>query len=47
MLLQTELTISEIAAKLHFNDNSYFCRFFKRHTGESPQEFRKTHQARA
>lgn len=33
-------SISQIAYKLGFEDNSYFTRFFKRHTGISPKKFR-------
>lgn len=41
LLQSTELTIQEIAEKLHFPDLSYFGRFFKRHTGLSATEYRK------
>nr|WP_294898783.1 helix-turn-helix domain-containing protein [uncultured Pedobacter sp.] len=37
----SELTITQIADNLGFSDNSYFARFFKKHTGLSPQDFRK------
>ena len=37
-------SISEIAYKLNFEDNSYFTRFFKRHNGITPEEFRKSAQ---
>lgn len=41
MLLQsTELSVQEIAYRLHFPDQSYLGRFFKKHTGMSPTEFR-------
>ncbi len=40
-LYQTELSISCIADKLGFYDISYFSRFFKKHEGMSPREFRK------
>lgn len=40
MLQHTELTISEIAARLNFEDQSYFSKYFKKHTGKSPGEFR-------
>lgn len=33
-------SITQIAYKLGFEDNSYFTRFFKRHTGKSPKIFR-------
>lgn len=41
LLYQTELSISDIADKLGFYDISYFSRFFKKHEGVSPREFRK------
>jgi AraC-like DNA-binding protein len=31
----------EIACDLTFLDSSYFARFFRRHTGTTPQAFRK------
>lgn len=43
ILLHTEQTISEIAAKLHFDSASYFCKFFKRNTGKSPADYRQAH----
>lgn len=41
LLQSTELTVQEIAEKLHFPDLSYFGRFFKRHAGLSATEYRK------
>ena len=41
-LVQTELTVNQISYQLQFNDTSYFCRFFRKHTGVSPQAFRET-----
>ena len=41
-LIQTELSVNEIAYQLNYQDASYFCRFFRRHTGVSPQLFRET-----
>lgn len=41
MLLYTDMRIGEIALKLNFNDEYYFSRFFKKHTGSSPSVFRK------
>jgi len=43
-LLFTEDSISTISHQLHFNDISYFCRFFKKYTGKSPLQFRRNHQ---
>lgn len=41
MLHYTNDTISEIAGKLGFEHVSYFITFFKKHTGKTPEEFRK------
>jgi len=40
MLVNLDLSITEVSYKLNFNDNSYFSRFFKKYTGSSPEEFR-------
>lgn len=43
MMLQTsDLSVQEIAYRLKFPDQSYLGRFFKKHTGESPSEFRNS-----
>jgi len=34
------LSIAEISDELHFSDQSFFGKFFKRHTGLSPREYR-------
>ncbi len=39
-LVYTGLPIKRLAAELGFEDDAYFSRFFKRHTGQSPKEFR-------
>ena len=39
-LSQTELSVKEIAFKLHFPDVSFFCKYTKKHLGKSPLEFR-------
>ena len=44
LLINFGMSISEIAYALHFNDNSYFTKFFKKQTGLTPEEFRKQHQ---
>jgi AraC-like DNA-binding protein len=41
MLVNLDLTVTEIAYGLNFSDNSYFCKFFKNQTGISPEVFRK------
>ena len=41
LLGQPDLTISEIAFRLSFDDLSYFARFFKKHTGLNPTEYRQ------
>ncbi|HVU57109.1 MAG TPA: helix-turn-helix transcriptional regulator [Puia sp.] len=40
LMVNQELSISEIAYKLNFSDNSYFSKFFKKSAGVSPEEFR-------
>jgi len=42
-LLQTGDTITQIAGNLNFADQSYFCRFFKKHAGIAASEFRYQH----
>ncbi len=37
----SELTVSQIADQLGFEDSSYFARYFKKQIGLSPQDFRK------
>lgn len=39
-LLDTNLSVKNIASELNFDDPSYMCRFFRRMTGMSPIEFR-------
>jgi AraC family transcriptional activator of pobA len=41
LLVNLDLNITEIAGKLNFADNSYFTKFFKKYTGQTPEEFRK------
>lgn len=40
LLRQTDMPIIDIAANAGFEDQSYFSRFFKKHTGLTPSEFR-------
>jgi AraC family transcriptional regulator, transcriptional activator of pobA len=42
LLINIDLTIAEIGYQLNFNDNSYFTKFFKKYTGLTPEEFRKS-----
>jgi AraC-like DNA-binding protein len=42
LLQSSKLIISEIAYRLNFPNESYFCRYFKRHTGMSPKKYRST-----
>lgn len=49
-LVYSSLSIKQIAAVLGFQDEAYFGRFFRKHTGQRPTEFRQTawaHLARA
>ncbi|MGY6521942.1 MAG: AraC family transcriptional regulator [Mongoliitalea sp.] len=39
-ILHTEQNINQIADLLQFNDSSYFVKYFKKHTGETPHQFR-------
>jgi len=44
-LLRHEASVSEIAETLGFSDTSYFVRFFRRHVGATPAQYRR-HRAR-
>lgn len=41
MLINQNLSISEISYTLNFSDNSYFTKFFKKYEHITPEEFRK------
>jgi AraC family transcriptional activator of pobA len=41
LLINLDLTITEIAYRLGFADNSYFTKFFKKQTNTTPEDFRK------
>lgn len=36
------MSVKQIAWDFRFSDVSFFCRFFKQHTGQTPQQFRKS-----
>jgi len=40
LLLYTDITVSEIAHRLDFKDNSHFSKYFKRHVDQTPVGFR-------
>jgi AraC family transcriptional activator of pobA len=42
-LIYATESVSGIAGALGFKDSAYFSRFFRRHSGVSPQEFRRLH----
>jgi AraC-like DNA-binding protein len=46
MLRNTGLLVKEIGCHCGFEDEQYFCRIFKRLTGNTPSEFRKHSQQR-
>ena len=41
LLVHTDLTVSQVGEKLEFKDTTYFNRFFKRETGQTPGAFRQ------
>lgn len=45
LLSQTTLDMQEIANQMHFEDQSYFTKFFRRETGETPLRFRMKSQS--
>lgn len=42
LLKQSGMNVSEVADYLNFEGPSYFARFFKKHTGYTPTDYRKT-----
>jgi AraC family transcriptional activator of pobA len=44
-LLFSDMTVSEIAFSLGFDDPAYFSRFFTKHAGRSPRQYRRDHRA--
>ncbi|MFD2244722.1 helix-turn-helix domain-containing protein [Pontibacter ruber] len=43
LLVHSDLTVSQVAMELGYFDNAYFFRFFKKHVGKTPEQFRNTH----
>ncbi|WP_276347253.1 helix-turn-helix transcriptional regulator [Daejeonella sp. JGW-45] len=44
LLINPDLSVSEIAHLLNFTDNSYFTKAFKKHVGQTPEEFKKAYK---
>lgn len=40
LLITEDMSVKELAYTLGYNDHSYFCRLFKKLTGNTPQEYR-------
>ena len=40
LLSSTDMSVKEIASKLHFEETPYMCRYFRQRTGFSPMEYR-------
>ncbi len=45
LLLVTTLSVGDIAKELRFDSESYCSKFFKKHMGITPSEYRRIHQA--
>jgi AraC-like DNA-binding protein len=41
LLIHTSLTVSEIALMMKFADQSYFTKYFKKMTGQTPLDYRR------
>ncbi len=46
LLLESKLSISDVAAQVGILDTNYFTRIFKAQTGTTPKDFRNTHASR-
>lgn len=46
LLRKNELSVTEISDKLGFSSIHYFCRIFKKMTGNSPKNYIKTIRSR-
>lgn len=45
-LTDTDIPIQQISEKMGFSNKTYFYAFFKKHTGMTPLQYRKSHQSR-
>jgi two-component system response regulator YesN len=43
LLMHTDIPSSSIATRIGISSQQYFCRMFKKETGMSPQEYRKSY----
>lgn len=44
LLAHDDQTVAEVGQGLSFQDNAYFCRFFKKYEGLSPEHFRRKYR---
>lgn len=44
LLLYAGCSMQEIVNELHFNDTSYFVKYFKKYTGHTPERFRANYK---
>lgn len=44
-LRTTDVNIKELAYNFNFSDASFMCRYFRHHTGRTPQQFRRENKA--
>ncbi|TRX60470.1 helix-turn-helix domain-containing protein [Fulvivirga sp. M361] len=42
LFAHSDLTVSQVSEQLKFSSASYFIRFFKKHVGENPEQFKQT-----
>ena len=42
LLCDERLAVKEVSARLNFSSEFYFSRFFRKHTGMSPRQFRES-----
>ncbi len=45
LLRETPLSLREVAASVGIHDSFYFSKLFKKHTGQTPREFRLAHRS--